>query len=387
MHTHANEHARSTTRAPGTGRKHRAAKWARVAVAAAAPVVAAGAVAGPALATPHSAASHYSFRTIDNAQDPTFNQLLGINQNGLIAGYFGSGAMGHPNKGYLLVGRHGQQNYLNENWPESAQTQVTGLNNRGVTVGFWSSTNNGGDTPVNDNRAFVSMHGYFIDGDYPTDNPASPPVDQLLGVNDHNVAVGFYNDGNGDTHAYTFDIRRNRFSEVTPAGITDPTGAGINNNGDIAGFGTDATGDASNGNTVAYLLRRNGRVTVLSVPGSSSTQALGINDGDEVVGVYTDAMDNMHGFTWTPRGGFQTLVDDPGAVGPSTINGVNDRGQLVGFYTDASGNTDGFLATPVGQPPPRLIDIPPVHRDRVAVGRPGLVLCRGRRVTAGRAEP
>src|SRR5215472_13890002 len=109
MHTHANKHARSTTRASKTSRKHRAARWARVAVAAAAPVFAAGAVAAPALATPQTAASHYSFRTIDNNQDLTFNQLLGINQNGLIAGYFGSGAMGHPNKGYLLVARHGQQ--------------------------------------------------------------------------------------------------------------------------------------------------------------------------------------------------------------------------------------------------------------------------------------
>jgi hypothetical protein len=349
MHTHANTHARSTARASKTARKKRAAKWARVAVAAAAPVFAAGAVAGPALATPQPAASHYSFRTIDNGQDSTFNQLLGINQNGLIAGYFGSGAMGHPNKGYLLVARHGQENYMNENWPESAQTQVTGLNDRGVTVGFWSSTNNAGDPPVNDNRAFVSVHGYFIDGDYPTNDPAPPPVDQLLGVNDHNVAVGSYNDGNGDTHAYTFDIRRNQFNQVTPNGIMNPTGAAINNNGEIAGFGTDNTGDASNGNTVGFLLRRSGRVAVLSVPGSTSTQALGINDRDEVVGVYTDSMSNMHGFTWTPWGGFQTLVDDPSAVGSSTINGVNDQGQLVGFYSDMQNNTHGFLATPAGQ--------------------------------------
>ena len=310
MHTHANKHARSTTRASKTARKHRAAKWARVAIAAAAPVFAAGAVAAPALATPQTAASsHYSFRTIDNGQDPTFNQLLGINQNGLIAGYFGSGMMGHPNKGYLLVARHGQQSFMNQNWPESTQTQVTGLNDRGVTVGFWSSTNNGGDTPVNDNRAFVSARGYFIDGDFPTDSPASPPVDQLLGVNDHNVAVGFYNDAAGDTHAYTFDIRHNRFNEVTPAGIMNPTGAAINNNGDIAGFGTDNSGDAANGNTVGYLLRRSGRVTILAVPGASSTQALGINDSDEVVGFYTDAMGNeprvhLDAFRWfqDPRG-------------------------------------------------------------------------------------
>ena len=36
---------------------------------------------------PHATA--YNFRTLDNAQDLTFNQLLGINDYGLIAGYFG----------------------------------------------------------------------------------------------------------------------------------------------------------------------------------------------------------------------------------------------------------------------------------------------------------
>jgi hypothetical protein len=349
MLTHANQHARTLPRASKSSRRRRAANWARVAVVAAAPLIGAGAAAGPALANSHGVASNYRFQTLDNGADPTFNQLLGINQNGVIAGYFGSGEMGHPNKGYLLLTRHGQSRYVNENWPASTQTQVTGLNDRGVTVGFWSTMNTA--NAMNDNRAFVSAHGYFIDGDFPTDNPASPPVDQLLGVNDHNVAVGFYNDGNGDTHAYTFDIRHNQWGEVTPAGVTNPTAAGINNRGDIAGFGTDATGDSSNGLVVAYLLRRNGLPTILSVPGASMTQALGINDGDEVVGVYQTGTGDgamTHGFTWTPRGGFQTMVDDPNGIGATTINGLNDRGQLVGFYTDGDGNTDGFLATPVG---------------------------------------
>jgi hypothetical protein len=242
MLPHAKKLARSSARSSKTSRR-RTAKWARVAITAAASVIATGAMAGPALA--QSAASHYQFRTLDNPADPTFNQLLGINQDGLIAGYFGSGLQGHPNQGYLLYNRHGRQHYRSENWPESIQTQVTGLNDRGVTVGFWSSENNAGTNPVNDNRAFVSLHGYFIDGDYPTATPASPPADQLLGVNDHDVAVGFYNDASGNTHAYTFDIRRNEFNEVTPSGITNPTGAAINNRGDIAGFGTDNTGDAT----------------------------------------------------------------------------------------------------------------------------------------------
>src|SRR5437763_15713102 len=39
----------------------------------------------------------YTFQTLNDNADITFHQLLGINQNGVIAGYFGSGLQGHPN--------------------------------------------------------------------------------------------------------------------------------------------------------------------------------------------------------------------------------------------------------------------------------------------------
>src|SRR5579863_7535741 len=107
-------------------------------------IIAAGAVglAGAASASTLSPAStRYSFQTLNNNHDVTFNQLLGINDFGLISGYFGSGAAGHPNKGYLLEPNHIA--YINENFPGSVQTQVTGLNNTGISVGFWSNTNMG----------------------------------------------------------------------------------------------------------------------------------------------------------------------------------------------------------------------------------------------------
>src|SRR6202451_4224588 len=252
-------------------------------------VLAAGAVglAGAASAStlsPASAASPassattggYSFRTLDNANDVTFNQLLGINDFGVIAGYFGSGAQDHPNKGYeLLPGR-----YINENSPGSVQTQVTGLNNTGVTVGFWSSMNNA--SMVNDNFGFVDVGGHFRNADFRTGNPASPPVDQLLGVNDQDIAVGFYTDANGNNHGYEYNIREGRFSTVTESGVTSLTAAAINNLDQVAGFYTNP----ATGNTDGFL-KANGRFTDLAVPGASATMALGLNIRDEVVGTYT----------------------------------------------------------------------------------------------------
>jgi hypothetical protein len=56
-----------------------------------------------------TASASYAFRTLDDPADVTFNQLLGINNRGVIAGYFGSGAAGHPNKGYLLRPPYGSR--------------------------------------------------------------------------------------------------------------------------------------------------------------------------------------------------------------------------------------------------------------------------------------
>jgi hypothetical protein len=299
-----------------------------------------------ALATSASAAVYpgYSFTTLDNAHDLTFNQLLGINDECVIAGYFGSGAAGHPNQGYVLLPPLGQSRYLSENFPGSVQTQVTGLNNRGVTVGFWAPTNLGsGDA----NFGWADVNGHFSQADYPTSDPASPVADQLLGVNDQDVAVGFFTDAQGYTHGYEYNIATNTYSLVTDP--HDPqanlTAAAINDSGDVAGFYT------AGGTTDGFVMNhRQHWFTDLAVPGASATMALGVNNNEEVVGTYTvgtGSSATMHGFTWSPESGF-TTIDDPHGIGTTTINGVNDRGDLVGFYVDANGNTDGFLATPQG---------------------------------------
>ena len=229
------------------------------------------------------------------------------------------------------------------------QTQVTGLNDRGVTVGFWSTMNNA--NMVNDNFGFFSVGGRFYSVNFPTGDNASPQVDQLLGVNDHDVAVGFYTNGQGSNRGYEYDIYTRTFTRVlvpgAPGGQAGPslTAAAINNYGDVAGFYNKTSSQVD-----AFLRLPDGQFITLAVPGASMTQAFGVNDHDEVVGAYTvgtGSSAQMHGFTWRPGHGFST-VDDPHGVGTTTINGVNNAGDLVGFYVDGAGNTDGMIATPRG---------------------------------------
>jgi len=292
---------------------------------------------------------HGTFTTVNNQGDPTFNQLLGINNNNIIAGYFGSGAQGHPNKGYLARRSPQGAMFANENFPGAMQTQVTGLNDRGVTVGFWSGQNTANQ--MNDNFGFFTWHGRFHNANFPTLNNAKPATDQLLGVNDRDVAVGFYNNGQGASRGYEYSIRSHQFRRVLIPGVRNlsknvsVTAAAINNRDDVAGFYSKG-----GGKTFGFLKTASGHFFRLAYPGASSTQAFGVNDWREVAGTYmmgTGDNAKSYGFTWSPFTGFRT-ISDPMGVGTTLLNGINDFGELVGFYTDTAGNTDGFVWSPFG---------------------------------------
>jgi PEP-CTERM motif len=280
----------------------------------------------------------YVFQDIINPGDVTFNQELGINNAGKIAGYFGSGmAVGHPNKGYTTVPPSYNTSFTNENFPNSAQTQVTGINNVGTTVGFWSDTNLGsGDN----NFGFTNVGGTFTN----VNNPATgsgPAINQLLGVNDGNIAVGFYVDTGGATHGYTYNIGTTTFSANIddPNGVSATTAAAINNAGEIAGFYTDTITGAVRG-----FVDNSGAFSTIDVPGSMSTVLLGLNDNGFAVGDYVDGGGVMHGLLYDLNNNTFQNIDDPFGIGTTTINGINDKEQLVGFYVNGDDNTIGLVA-------------------------------------------
>ena len=314
------------------------------ALAAAAAVALAGsagaATSGAAVAAAPSAG--YQFVTLGSHHDRTFNQLLGINNEGVIAGYFGSGNGGHPNKGYEIRSPYAQGDISNENFPHSKQTQVTGLNDRGVTVGFWSTQNNA--TPAMDNNfGFYAAGGHFHEVNFPTGTPAKPPVDQLLGVNNHDVAVGFFTNSSGVNRGYTYNINTKKFARVQAPGAglgPSLTATAINNSGNVAGFYSKTA------TLVDGFLKIGGNFITLQVPGATMTQAFGVNDSDWVVGTYTVSGGATHGFIWKAGHGFTLNIDDPNGIGTTVLNGINDENDIVGFYTDSAGNTDGLVAYP-----------------------------------------
>ena len=270
----------------------------------------------PSASTVRSA--QLTFRNVSNPQDPTFTQLLGINNRNMIAGYFGSGAAGHPNQGFTLAL---PANFTSENVPGAAQTQVIAVNQSGGTGGFFIDS--AGTT-----HGFVKIGGTFTTIDLP-----GTPFNQVLGVNDRGQTAGYFQDASGVNHAWIRDAS----GTFTVPPIANSQATGVNDDGTVVGF-TQASATESSG----FVLAR-GHVTLLNVPGSTFTQALGENNIGQIVGFYNDAAGNSHGFVYQ-HGAFRT-VDVPGAKA-TTVNGINDHGAMVGFFTDAAGNTVGFVATP-----------------------------------------
>ena len=286
-------------------------------------------------------AQSFSFATIDNPADPTFNQLLGINDSGVIVGYFGIDTAGHPNKGYQTESPY--TSFTSVNQPGSAQTQITGINNAGIETGFWSDTNKGsGDAnfglvrepaPSGPKFQFLSVNDPNVS--------SSPRVTQVLGINNNDLSVGFYNDAAGNAHAFSYDVGTATYTEIVIAKVMGLGATGINDGGLVCGFLVNSAGGVG-----GFVRNANGGVvTRFRVPGSASTQLLGINNAGVAVGFYIDHGGLPHGVYYTPSNGNWLPVNDPNGTLGTVVNGINNKNQLVGFYTDSANNTHGMLVT------------------------------------------
>jgi probable HAF family extracellular repeat protein len=83
--------------------------------------------------------------------------------------------------------------------------------------------------------------------------------------------------------------------------------------------------------------------TSIDVPNAILTQAFGINDTGEIVGVFTDSSNRTHGFVRAVNGSFAS-IDVPNAILTQAF-GINNLGTIVGTYTDARGVQHGFVVT------------------------------------------
>ncbi len=192
-------------------------------------------------------------------------------------------------------------------------------------------------------------------------------MDQLLGVNDTDVAVGFWTDANGNNHGYQVNINTGTFSPVTDPNAPGAslTAAAINNRGDIAGFYTSRHREHRR-------LPRGGRHVHRPVRARRVVHmALGVNDNDEVVGAYTAGSGSSAANARVHLDAGRRLPDRrrPARHGHHHDQRRERRRRPGRVLHRRAGNTDGMLATPEGTP--LAVPLTPMPQGTVTFGRDG----------------
>lgn len=192
------------------------------------------------------------------------------------------------------------------------------------------------------------------------DNPGDPSFNQLLGISDERIIVGYFGDGtiianNGYVLVPPNHYSLENFTNLPSGDFASQTQAiGINNQKfpDIVGFYTDNATGFTNG-----FLDADGTQSTVDDPEGSPPNVttpvqnlLGINDFAKAAGFWTDNDGNEHGFV------VELNIESPSAskfieIPPSTFAGavatqasnITDRDDVCGFWTDSSNNNRGFF--------------------------------------------
>jgi probable HAF family extracellular repeat protein len=120
----------------------------------------------------------------------------------------------------------------------------------------------------------------------------------------------------------------------TLPGGTNSYATGINNNGQVVGWSTTASGY-----THAFLYSGGAMTDLGTLPGGSSSEAYGINNNGQVVGWSYTSSGATHAFVYS--GGAMTNLGTLAGCSSSAAYGINDNGQVVG--SSSGGTTNAFL--------------------------------------------
>ena len=269
------------------------------------------------------------FATID-IPGGTSTVALDINDAGDIVGsYIAAGRT----RGYLLD-RNGQLYWID--FPGAVFTRAAGINARRDIVGTYRLATD----PTNVRHGFLLSEGQFT-----TIDPPGAVFTNPLGINEWGDIVGRFcvtapcrTEG---TIVHGFLLSDGEFTTIDVPGANGTNAWKINARGDIVGGYTDADGKRQ-----VFLLGGRGFIAV-DVPGvvENANENGGINSQRDIVGGYCDtapctgASRDAHGFLLSR--GLLTTIDFPGAILTEAF-GINERGDIVGVFEDAAG-LHGFL--------------------------------------------
>jgi len=178
----------------------------------------------------------------------TSAMAFGINDKGAIVGQYTTATGTMP--GFIV---NGSNPLITINAPAGPNTvNAQGINNNGLVVGFYVGTDG-------NQHGFTAMASSAVGGmltGTPVMDPMIVPVEpgatfvfsQILGINDHGIAVGYYGDSTTSQHGYFYNTNTGKYTFLDDpdaalvGGVEVTQITGITNSGEITGFYTDATG-------------------------------------------------------------------------------------------------------------------------------------------------
>ncbi len=208
------------------------------------------------------------------------------------------------------------------------------------------------------------------------------PTSVAFGLNNHSDFVGAFWQAGHPSTAFVFEHQSLFSLDMCDSDLSRAEARDINDNGNIVGFCTDNAFE-----NFKTFIRYQGEFKLLEIEGRGNLLGTEINDHDVIVGSYTSAENEIHGFTYNLQteafddigfigtrpvmninsqgvviitGDVDKLVYSPGnglkkleeLVDLSEwqsireINGINDKGQIVGYGTNALGQNRGFILNP-----------------------------------------
>lgn len=259
-------------------------------------------------------AQTFTFTTIDipGAERTT---VSGINNAGDMVGYYSSG--GPNTRGFYY--NAGQAKFRKLDFPNSQTNAAYGINDAGEIVGTDVTAIQNGYRYLNNQFRFLNF---------------GAAANYAAGVNTLGAVVGLYLDVCCDAHGFFFQA--GQLTTLDYPGGVSADAAGLNDSNVVVGTWRDSA-------SVHHGFQWDaGTYTAIDVPGATNTFASAINSQNTIAGYSTDSAGSYHGFVLS--NGNYTTVDMPGARS-TIVFGINNAGMLVGQYT-LNGKVHGFLAVP-----------------------------------------
>jgi len=360
-----------------------------------------------ACAAPCSAAPLYHLTSLGFIPDGGQSSVAyAINSEGQVAGYANYDGAGGDNDVFLWTGSSPFQNI--GTLPGFKNSLAFSINDSTAIVGY--SQQFIGNSPV---HAFLwTPSGGMQDLGTPGGNASLST--EAYAINNSGEIAGIVTGGPATAPVTWTSAGGWQYLPTLSSGASGPRA--INSSGVMAGFSETASG------VFHAVTWANGAIDDLGTLPGFNSEAEGINDSSEVIGIlFPTGSNSTTGFTWTSVGGIQQLPLPPFTPNafPTDINasgqivgyggngamlwsngqvfelnnlldstgqgwnlgyafGINNDGGIVGYGTNPSGFTEGFLLTPIVPEPSAII--------LMAFGAAGLG-CSGLRRRATRGQP